>query len=133
MRTIQYIRHELHGETEERTAALSTFLYDVPYFGACGIFPPFHILNQIFETGGSEGGMSPGATWEPFTISEQEYRRLVDKVSRLDPNTLEDKARYNCVKFEFDTTFDHLPDWDTWLTKVCNKHRHAYHTRRSGD
>ena len=133
MRTIEYIRYELHGDPEQRKAELATFVYDIPYLSACGIFPPFHILNQIFETGGSEGGMSPGATWEPFSISEEEYRLLAKALVKLDPDSLQDTARYTFVNFEFDPEFDHLPDWDAWLTKICNKHRDAYHTRRSGD
>jgi hypothetical protein len=133
MRTIEYWRHEFQGDPEERNAELSTFVYDIPYFGACGIFPPLHILNQIFETGGSEGCMSPGATWTPFTIDQEEYGRLVDIITRLDPKTLDEKARYTFIKFEFDAAFDHLQDWDAWIRDVCKKHRDAYHTRRSGN
>ena len=133
MRIIEYKRHEFHGDPEERRAELPTFVYDIPYFGACGIFPPLHILNQIFETGGSEGGMSPGATWAPFTIDEKEYRCLVDKITRLDPNTLTNDSRYTCVKYELDASFDHIQDWESWISQVCNEHRDAYHTRRSGD
>jgi hypothetical protein len=133
MRIIEYKRHEFHGDPEERRAELPTFVYDIPYFGACGIFPPLHILNQIFETGGSEGGMSPGATWTPFTIDEKEYRCLVDQITRLDPKTLTDDSRYTCVKFELDASFDYIQDWESWISQVCNKHRDAYHTRRSGD
>jgi hypothetical protein len=133
MRIIDYKRHELHGNPVEKRAKISTFVYDIPYFGACGIFPPLHILNQIFETGGSEGGMSPGTTWDPFTITEEEYGRLVDIIARLDPKTLDDKARYTFIKFEFDADFDHLQDWDAWIRGVCKKHRDAYHSRRSGN
>jgi hypothetical protein len=78
MRTIKFQRHEFHEEKpEDREAPLFVIVYDVPYFGACGIFPPFHITNQFFASGGSRVGMSPGATWEPFTITEAEYFELV--------------------------------------------------------
>ncbi len=133
MKTIDYKRHELHGNPEEKRAKISTFVYDIPYFGACGIFPPLHILNQIFETGGFQGGMSPGTTWAPFTINEKEYGRLIDIITRLDPKTLDDKARYTFIKFDFDPAFDHLEDWEAWITAVCEKHRDAYHARRSGN
>lgn len=126
MRTIKYQRYEFHQEEpEDREAPLSVIVYDVPYFGACGIFPPFHITNQFFASGGSRGGMSPGATWEPFTITEAEYLELVSVIENLTPETLGAAARYKC-KFEFDCSFDNLNDLEAWVEAVCDKHRAAY-------
>jgi len=132
MKTITYKRYEFQDDPEERTAELSTFVYDIPYLGACGIFPPRQILNAILTEGGAEGGMGPGATWAPFALSEEEYRLLVDQIRLLDPATLGNKARYTSIPFEFDPEFDHIPDWESWTFEVCKKHRDAYHARRSG-
>jgi len=132
MRVIEYERHELYGEPEKRSAELSAFVYDIPYFGACGIFPPFHIANEIFQSGGSEGGMSPGATWEPFQLTKDEYDKLVKAIRILNPKTLGDKARFKWVKFEFDSSFDHITRWDDWLFSVCEKHRNSYHRKLPG-
>ena len=126
---IEYERHEFRGVPESRKAELSTFVYDIPYFGACGIFPPLHIINQYFKEEGSTGGMSPGATWAPFTIDEEEYARLVKEIENLDPGTLGDTARYTQVKFEFDHNFDHIDKLESWLFKVCDKHRDSYHKK----
>lgn len=132
MKIVEYERHEFHGEPEQRKAELSVFVYDIPYFGACGIFPPLHVVNQIFQSGGSEGGMSPGATWQPFKISSNDYQRLVEAITNLDPRSLGESARYAWVKYELDSSFDHIPDWESWLLSVCEKHRDSYHQRQSG-
>ena len=112
-----------------REASFDVFVYDVPYFGVCGIFPPLHIMNQILKTGGSEGGMSPGATWEPFQVSKAEYDELVDSIKVLDPQSLGDAARYTWPPFEFDPAFDGIPDWEQWLLAVSEKHRDLYHEK----
>jgi len=130
---IHYKRHEFHGEPEERNASLSVFVYDIPYFGACGIFPPLHILNQILKTGGSEGGMSPGATWLPFTLDDRTYQVLVAEVEQLDPGSLGDDARFKFAKFEFDTAFDHVQKWEDWIMDVCDAHREGYHRKLGMD
>jgi hypothetical protein len=33
-----------------RKGTLLMLVYDIPYFPACGVFPPLHILNQVFFT-----------------------------------------------------------------------------------
>ena len=132
MRLIKYKRHELHKKTEYRTSQLSTFVYDIPYFGACGIFTPYHIINQIFNSGGSEGGMSPGATWESFRISKEEYDELVDHIINTEPKSFGAEARYKNIKYEFDNEFDEIKDYQTWIKKVCDKHRKSYHKKISG-
>jgi hypothetical protein len=122
MRIIKYQRHEFHYEPEDREAPLSVLVYDIPYFGPCGIFPPFHIINQYLASGGSQGGMSPGATWEPFEISEMEYLDLVSTIMEVDPELLGDTARYTEVRFRIDHSFDHMQDRLEWLQAVCEKH-----------
>lgn len=39
--------------------------------------PPLRILNSFLATGISDHGMSGGAEWEPFEVSEQEYQDLL--------------------------------------------------------
>src|SRR5687767_13727051 len=80
LRRVRYVRHEFPGRTAKREDSLLVLVYDIPYFGACGVFPPLHLLNQLLLRGGSQGGMSPGATWQPFSLSEQEYQDLVEAV-----------------------------------------------------
>ena len=60
LRGLTYKRYEytsaLAGEQDTvQAGSLLTFIYDVPYFGACGICPPLHIANQIFARGKAGG------------------------------------------------------------------------------
>jgi hypothetical protein len=130
MRIINYLRHEFTWpEPEARSAPLYIFVYDIPYFGACGIFPPLHIINQCFSAGGSQGGMSPGATWPPFHVSHAEYFELREAVEGIDPRSFVAEARYTHMKFHFDPEFDSVMERGSWFEQVCAKHRSAYHQR----
>jgi hypothetical protein len=126
MRIIKYTRHEPHHEQEDREAPLSTFVYDVPYLGGCGIFPPLHILNQILENGGGDAGMSPSASWEPFYLTENEYDELCGVIEKLDPQSLYESARFCDAKFRLDHDLDHIQDRFAWLKAACDKYREIY-------
>lgn len=127
MRWISYKRVEFHGEPEPVVNDLLAFVYDVPYLGVCGIFPPYHILNEILSSGGSDGGMSPGAVWSPFQISEEEYAELIEAMAASVPEDLREKARYSDVRFETDPEFDDIRDRSRWVAAVCGKHRTNRH------
>lgn len=124
---IFYVRHEPHPGPEEFTGNLLSFVYDIPYFGACGVFPPFHVINQQFAAGGSDGGMSPGASWPSFAIDKQTYDELLSQVRETDPESLKGKSRYLFVKFIEDSSFDSIQDWMDWYEAACKKHREWYH------
>jgi hypothetical protein len=126
MRTIRYERIEFHGDIEVVENNLLCFIYDIPYIGACGIFPPLHICNEIFSKGGGTGGMGPGATWEPFIITEEEYNELKKKIITTPLELIKNTARYCEVQFEFDVDFDNIRDMSKWLRMVCNKHCESY-------
>ena len=131
MRIVKYQQNEFRYDPVDREAILSTFEYDIPYFGACRVFPPRHVINEIFSKGGRDGGMSPGATWTPFQVSEIEYQKLVSTIEKLDPSTLRHNARFTWVKFEFDSAFDNIQDRVMWMKVVCEKHRPEYHLKMS--
>ena len=127
MRLVAYERHEhTWPEPESRKAPLHVLVYDVPYLAACGVFPPMHLLNEWFMGGGSQGGMSPGATWEPFEIPQEEYSELVSVLTQLDPKALGTDARYTLVKYVFDPEFDGIRDRSVWVGAVCAKHRESF-------
>jgi len=150
LRRVRYFRHHgtWHGNRADPIENnLLAFVYDIPYFGACGVFPPFHLLNQFLLRGGARGGMSPGATWEPFALSPDEYQDLVEAVRTVPPESLRDRARYAHLAFTFDPAFDgapetypiraqetkwhrHIPpdfkEYVTWAGAVCAKHREAW-------
>ncbi|VFQ46196.1 hypothetical protein MSL71_38590 [Desulfoluna butyratoxydans] len=129
MRTVTYIRHAPFAEPEIRSAELAVFVYDIPYVGACGIFPPYPLINRLFESGGAEGGMGPGATWPPFFLNETEYDDLVAAIERLDLTSLQEKARFGRVAFSFDKELETETDWDTWAQKACDRHRKAWYQK----
>ena len=127
---IQYYRHEYFYEPEPVTGRLLGLVYDIPYFGASGVFPPHHIANKIFRSGGGDGGMSPGASWTPFEISEETYRVLLEQVLTTDPGTLKEESRYCDIKFIEDNTFDAIVNKMQWFQAVCQKHRARYRAER---
>lgn len=121
MRRIAY-KHTFFHSDEPREGSLLTFLYDIPYFPPCGVFPPFHLLNQYLSTGGSDGGMSPGAIWEPFAITPDEYAQLVDAIESTSLGEIKPHAHYAVKKPLFDHEFDGLQNYFLWLLAVCEKH-----------
>jgi hypothetical protein len=122
LRRVRYVREE-YQESQKYEGSLLTFLYDVPYFPPCGIFPPLRLLNQFLSTGGSNGGMSPGATWEPFCVSEQEYVDLVESLRKTPLAEIEPHARYAWVKPSFDPSLDSIDVYWAWMAAACQKHR----------
>lgn len=150
LRRVRYSRHHgmWHGNrADPMENSLLAFVYDIPYFGACGVFPPHHLLNQFLLGGGDQGGMGPGTTWEPFSISLEEYRDFAEAVRTIRPEMLRGRARYADVQFIFDPEFDgdastypkypgfqklpfvppELKEYFEWMAAVCGKHRQRYH------
>lgn len=123
LRTVRYQRHEFHSDPEPYEGSLLTFIYDIPYFPACGVFPPLHIINQVLSSGGGGGGMSPGATWEPFTLEREEYDRLAAAVRGTALREIKPFARYASRRMKFDHEFDHLKNLFKWTKAVCDKQR----------
>ncbi len=127
LRTVDYVRHEFRGEPEPCTGTLLTFVYDIPYLSACGVFAPLQIINQILSSGGDIGGMSPGATWKPFTISKEEYEALLTALKTTPLSEIKPHARYAEVTLKCDPEFDDIQDRITWIRAVCSKHRNSWH------
>lgn len=121
------MREEFHGDDEPCESSLLTFVYDVPYFSACGVFPPLHIANEVFSGGRSGGGMSPGASWNPFTISKEEYAALVEAISHTSVSELKPYARYAEIQMKFDHEFDSIRGQIKWSKAVCERHRDGWH------
>ena len=110
-RRITYTRYEFiavqAGEEDTvQTGTLLTLVYDIPYFGACGIFPPLHLANEMFSRGTLGGGMGPGTSWEPFTVSEDEYVALVEAIRDTPLEEVKQHARFAFVKFKFDHSLE---------------------------
>jgi hypothetical protein len=126
MRRVQYKHTFIHGDDEPREGSLLTFLYDIPYFPPCGVFPPFHLLNQHLSTGGSDGGMSPGAIWEPFLITSEEYTQLIEALESTPLDEIRPHAHYAFVKPFMDHELDGFQDYFEWLMAAGKKHGARY-------
>ena len=50
------------------------------YVYVCDQFPPRHILNEELLSGGKDQGVSGGAFWKPFEISNQDYEELREEL-----------------------------------------------------
>ena len=70
--------------------------------------------------------MSPGASWEPFSISKEEYDALVEAIKATPISEIKPYARYSWLPFIFDEEFDHILDRYKWMKAVCEKHRDDY-------
>lgn len=132
VKEITYKRYEytsaLVGDEDTiHTGTLLTFVYDIPYFDACGVFPPMHIANQIFLRGEAGGGMSPGTSWEPFTVTDAEYGTLIEAIQDTPLEEIKPHARYAFVKFKFDHSLDGIGTWLEWFSACCEKHRQSWH------
>jgi hypothetical protein len=136
--------------------SLLAFVYDYHVsVDACGVFPPFHLLNQVLLRGGDGGGMGPGAKWEPFSLSRGEYDLLVEAIRTVAPGAIEGMTDPVPLPFSFDPEFDgppetypvraevkrwhrHIPpdfkEYVDWMGAVCARHRGRWHAdlRRAG-
>jgi len=70
-----------------------------------------------------------GATWQPFEISKDEYDGLVEDIKNTDLTEIGSFARYAWIKFEFDDSFDHITNWEDWMSASCEKHRDEWHKK----
>jgi hypothetical protein len=89
-----------------------------------GVIPPLAVLNQVLQGGGNAGGMGPGTTWKPFTITEQEYDELVAALVELDVAAAKQAHPY--VAFEhiiIDNELNACTEHLDWLQQVSRKYR----------
>src|SRR5215217_5140998 len=122
MKQIQYVRHEFHHEPERRLAPLQYFVLDIPYLLLTSVIPPLTVLNGVLEDGGGDAGMSPGASWKPFTLTETEYTELVDELLTLDIDVAKKYARFVPSELKEDRTLHHHTSLISWLRAAKEKH-----------
>ena len=122
MRQVEYLRHEFHHEPEKRSAALPYFLLDIPYLFLSGVIPPLTVINYVLRHGGGDGGMSPGASWEPFTVTEAEYPELVEELLTLDTDQAKKHARFVPLTLQEDPTLHHHKNLIAWARAAKEKH-----------
>lgn len=129
MKTIVYFLHHGMGSSEKKSGSLVSLLLDyldcfihLPTQEA--IIPSLEYLNNYLETGGSEGGMGPGATWSPFSISSYEYDQLVNLLlSTTRENTKNPTRQYVPIRFLLDADINNQnKDADEWFIAAKSKY-----------
>lgn len=116
-RIVKYWEEE-HGRGDEpREAPLWQFLRALPYLGACGIFPPCHLLNEVLRGGRAGGGMSPGAHWDPFEITQAEYDAVMPLIL-----TPPEPSRFEWEVFQRDPELDQFSTYQEWMRAAAAKH-----------
>jgi hypothetical protein len=124
MRTVKYKRHWSNSSRGvRRKGLLVEFVLDVIYLMDLGIVPPFHILNEVLQDGGHDGGMGPGTSWQPFTISEAEYKELVEALLKLDVVKAKKQHPYiRAEKIIIDETLHDCKTFGEWLRNMTKKY-----------
>ena len=52
------------------------FVLEIPYLFIFNLIPSLDVMNDVFQSGLVDSGMSGGCRWEPFSISPEEYHEL---------------------------------------------------------
>lgn len=123
MQQISYIRTEFHSPDQNCTAALLDFILDIPYLvSRSGIIPPRHVMNEVLKSGGGNDGMSPGAIWESFELSEDEYDELAHALESADMNSLKlsGKSRFIPDDLIIDYRFHRAKNFDDWQQLIAD-------------
>jgi len=90
------------------TKSLADFVQNIPYFLTFGLIPPLSVMNEEFDTGEHDAGMSGGCVWEPFGIDEEAYLELTRELQIrglryvVPPPWVQDKTDWYVWQFEFE-------------------------------
>lgn len=69
---------------------LVTFLENIQNLFYFKYVPSREIINSALSLGVEDNGMSGGCEWEPFEITEKEYREVIDELKARDGFTFKD-------------------------------------------
>jgi len=104
----QVFHATVSGQFPEKGDTVS-LLHEIPYLLISEVIPSKEILNEILATGLQDAGMSGGAKWQPYNISQSEFEKLVKSLKLEDPK-LEYIAPPSWVR-----NFD---DWGIWIQDI---------------
>jgi hypothetical protein len=125
VRVVNYKTHWSYaGRAVKRQEPLADFVLDVLYLMEDnGVIPPLHVLNEILQDGGSNGGMGPGTSWRGFKIKSEEYNELIQALLSL--NIEEAKQKHPYVRFQkviVDEELNQASTHHEWLSAVIAKY-----------
>ena len=111
MRTVSYRTYWGLGGGTRKKGFLYELLIDTPYtfrrynfkdLDDRALIPSFEVIKESLEEGGGDGGMSPGATWKPITITKEEYDEIVEVLMQLNTKEAKEKHPYCPGRFILD-------------------------------
>jgi len=117
-----YQQTQYRHPRKDVAADLLFFLNNLPYSFVWQVFPTLSVLNDALGSGGSDGGMSLGAIWDLFEVTEDEYSELVASIES-EPSVAGTERYFSGKHFQFDTEFDHYRSWEEWTEAVSRKYR----------
>ena len=129
MRSVKYKRHEFRERyPSNRNEELHRFLLDLPYLMYFGVVPSLAVINEFLKSGGGDGGMSPGASWEPFEITEDEYWEIVERWDHMDitKERADDHFRHDPKVFVQDHEITSIPRHGDYLRRSRKKYESYY-------
>jgi hypothetical protein len=125
MRRINYTKYWSYGNRGQKSrGSLAELILDIPDLMPWGIIPPLHVLNECLLTGGDNGGMSPGTTWKPFSITQEEYDELVTFLVHINTDVARIHHPYLYAKtIRRDEEFEHSTNYLSWIKETSEKYR----------
>ena len=129
MRSVKYKRHEFHQKhPSNKNEELHRFLLDIPYLLYFGVVPSREAINEVLREGGGDGGMSPGASWQPFELSEDEYWEIIERWDRMDisKERNDDHFRYDPKIFVKDYEIMNILRHGLYLSRSRKKYELFY-------
>lgn len=93
------------GESIEEKNLLR-FVQDIPYLFTFNLIPSLEVINDIFQSGLADAGMSGGCRWEPFQIGPEEYQELISALQDVSSGTYRKVRTPDWVKNRI--------DWHIW-------------------
>lgn len=87
-----------------RTTKLEDFIMALPYLLHLNYVPPFHVMNEVLQSGEQSDGQGKLYQWQPFSLTEPEYLEL--------QANLQSRGYSNVVVPPWVTT---TSEWYVWL------------------
>ncbi len=79
MRIVRYKQSEyLIPWNWRKKSPLYRFILDIPDALYFSIVPGRNALNEVLRSGSAGGGMGTGLCWDPFEVSEEEYKEVAE-------------------------------------------------------